>query len=136
MPEGKDKWLKTGIEWYYGKPYISTVGCDAWADWSIVPLSDFAGNASRPSVTIEARREKDQLGKSLWVYQIVRDEEGKELERKPLREVNWVFAEEEGWSVGIGGYTCRPTTEGGDAELHTAFAEGMQIELLDFEQKF
>jgi len=135
LPEGKDKWLKTGIEWYYGKPYISTVGCDAWADWSILPLSDFAGNSSKPTVTIEAKREKDQLGKSLWVYQIIRDGEGKEIERRPLREVNWVFAEEEGWSVGIGGYVCRPTKEGGDGELQAEFGEGVQIEILDDEKK-
>ncbi|KAF2689977.1 hypothetical protein K458DRAFT_439102 [Lentithecium fluviatile CBS 122367] len=135
LPSGQDKWLKTGIEWYYGKPYISTVGCDAWADWSIVPLSDFAGNASRPTVTIEARRERDQLGKSLWVYQIVRDGEGKEVERRPLREVNWVFAEEEGWRVGIAGYVCRPTVEGGNGELVAEFGEGVEVEAVDFDNK-
>ena len=131
LAEGKDKWIKSGIEWYYGNPYISTVGCDAWADWSIVPLSGYAGNSSKPTVTIEAKREKDQLGKSLWVYQVVRDGEGKEIQRLPLRELTWVFAEEEGWSVGIAGYVCRPTKEGGDAELHAEFAEGVQIETLD-----
>jgi regulation of enolase protein 1 (concanavalin A-like superfamily) len=135
LPEGKDKWLKTGIEWYYGKPYISTVGCDAWADWSIVPLSNFSGNTSRPTVEIEARRERDQLGKSLWVYQIVRDQGGKEIERRPLREVNWVFAEEEGWSVGVGGYVARPTQEGGDGELKVEFGSGVDIEVLDPEKK-
>lgn len=132
---GQDKWLKTGIEWYYGKPYISTVGCDSWADWSIVPLTPFASNDSRPTVTIEARREKDQLGKSLWVYHIVRDGEGKEVERRPLREVNWAFAEEEGWSLGVGGYVCRPTKEGGDGLLEAEFAEGVEIELLDYSKK-
>ncbi|KAF2116210.1 hypothetical protein BDV96DRAFT_573565 [Lophiotrema nucula] len=131
LEEGKDKWLKTGIEWYYGKPYISTVGADAWADWSIVPLSDFSSNASRPTATVEARREKDQLGKSLWVYQIVSDAEGKEVERRPLREVNWAFADEEGWEVGIGGYVARPTTEGGDGMLEAEFEKGVEYEVLD-----
>ena len=87
VPSIKEKWLKTGIEWYNGKPYVSTVGCDAWADWSIVPLDSFAGNASKPTVTLEARREGGQDGKTLWVYQIVRDADGKEVEKKPLREV-------------------------------------------------
>jgi regulation of enolase protein 1 (concanavalin A-like superfamily) len=83
----QEKWVKTGIEWYYGKPYVSTVGCNVWSDWSVVPLDGFTGNADQPSATIEARRENDPLGKSLWVYRLVRDAEGKEVERQPLREV-------------------------------------------------
>lgn len=114
---------------------MSTVGCDAWADWSVVPLTPFAGNESRPTATVEARREKDQLGKSLWVYQIISDENGKEIERRPLREVNWVFAEEEGWDIGIGGYVARPTTEGGEGLLEAEFAAGVDIDLLDYEEK-
>ncbi|KAF2193388.1 hypothetical protein K469DRAFT_551016 [Zopfia rhizophila CBS 207.26] len=131
LKEGQDKWLKTGIEFYYGKPYVSTVGCDAWADWSVLPLTPFAGNESRPRATIEARREKDALGKSLWVYQLILDESGKEVERRPLREVNWVFAEEEGWKVGIGGYVARPTKEGGDGLLEAEFEKGVEVEVLD-----
>ena len=87
----------------------------------------------RPGATIEARREQDVLGKSLWVYWVVRGEEGEEMERRPLREVNWVFAGdgvEEGWSVGVAGYTARPTTEGGDGLLGAEFKEGLEIETL------
>lgn len=80
---------------------------------------------------MEARREKDTLGKSLWVYQIVKGKEGDEVGRKPLREVNWVFAEEEGWEVGVGGYVARPTVEGGEGELEAEFGEGVEVELLD-----
>ncbi|CAI6315995.1 unnamed protein product [Periconia digitata] len=87
VPAIQEKWLKTGIEWYYGKPYVSTVGCDAWADWSVVPSDSYSGNTTRPTVTLEARRERDQLGKSLWVYQIIKDADGKEIEKRPLREV-------------------------------------------------
>ncbi|KZM24857.1 uncharacterized protein EKO05_0005606 [Ascochyta rabiei] len=130
VPDDKTKWLKTGIEWYYSKPYISTVGCDAWADWSVVPIPSFAGNDSQPTATLEARREKDVLGKSLWVYWIVKAEDGKE-EAVPLREVNWFFADEEGWSVRVGGYVARPTKEGGDGELKVQFAQGVEVELLD-----
>ncbi|KAH7396509.1 hypothetical protein DE146DRAFT_678288 [Phaeosphaeria sp. MPI-PUGE-AT-0046c] len=131
VPDNQTKWIKTGIEFYYGKPYVATVGCDAWADWSLAPNPEFTSNDTRPSATIEARRERDELGKSLWVYWIVRDAEGKEVERRPLREVNWIFAEEEGWSVSIAGYVCRPTKEGGDGELTAEFAEGLEIEILD-----
>lgn len=133
LADNQTKWVKTGIEFYYGKPYVATVGCDTWADWSLTPDPAFA-NASadaRPTATIEARREKDVLGKSLWVYLIVKDGAGKEVERRPLREVTWAFAEEEeGWSVGIGGYVCRPTEEGGDGRLEAEFGEGVEIEVL------
>ncbi|KAH7383178.1 hypothetical protein BKA66DRAFT_417947 [Pyrenochaeta sp. MPI-SDFR-AT-0127] len=135
VPDNQTKWIKTGIEFYYGKPYVATVGCDAWADWSLAPMPEFTDNATRPGVTIEARRERDALGKSLWIYWIVRDSEGKEIERRPLREVNWVFADEEGWSVGIGGYVCRPTKDGGDELLEAEFKEGVEIEVLDASKK-
>ncbi|KAF2874587.1 hypothetical protein BDV95DRAFT_487349 [Massariosphaeria phaeospora] len=135
----KTKWVKTGIEFYYGAPYVSTVGCDAWADWSVAPLQTTPGsspasplgNGTRPTATIEARRESDALGTSLWVYQVLRDAQGAELEKRPLREVTWVFAEEEGWSVGVGGYVCRPTEEGGDGLLEAEFKEGFEVEVLD-----
>ncbi|KAF3006575.1 hypothetical protein E8E13_006715 [Curvularia kusanoi] len=131
VPDDKTKWLKTGIEWYYGKPYISTVGCDTWADWSVVPIPGFNASAGeRPSATIEARREKDVLGKSLWVYWILTNDDGTE-ERIPLREVNWFFADEDGWNVGVGGYVARPTKEGGDGELQAEFEKGVEVEILD-----
>jgi hypothetical protein len=132
VPDNQTKWIKTGIEFYYGKPYVATVGCDAWADWSLVPMPDFK-NSSSPGATIEARRERDTLGKSLWIYWIVRDEAGKEVERRPLREVNWVFADEEGWSVSIAGYVCRPTKEGGEELLEAEFKEGVEIEIINSE---
>ncbi|KAK3210141.1 hypothetical protein GRF29_44g1771093 [Pseudopithomyces chartarum] len=135
LGSGKDKWIKTGIEWYYGKPYLSTVGCDSSADWSITPLPEFQGNENRPTATVEARREKDQLGKSLWVYQIIENENGEEVERRPLREVNWIFAEEDGWKVGIGGAVARPNKELGDEELTAEFAKGVTIETLDYDTK-
>jgi regulation of enolase protein 1 (concanavalin A-like superfamily) len=133
----REKWLKTGIEFYNGKPYVSTVGTDQWSDWSVVLLDALPSNTSRPSATIEARREKDQLGKSLWVYQIISNEKGEEIERRPLREINWVFAEEEGWSVGIGGMVARPTSEGENDKslLEAEFQQGVTIEVLDYTKK-
>ncbi|KAF2798460.1 hypothetical protein K505DRAFT_321825 [Melanomma pulvis-pyrius CBS 109.77] len=130
LAPGKDKWIKTGVEFYYGAPYISTVGCETYADWSIVPLTPFAGNDSRPTTTIELRREKDVLGKSLWAYQLLYDGEGKEVERRSLRELTWVFADEEGWNVGIGGYVARPNTDG-DGVLEAEFGKGVDVVILD-----
>ena len=97
-------------------------------------MPEFKDNSTRPGATIEARREKDALGKSLWIYWIVRDGEGKEIERHPLREVNWIFADEEGWSVSIAGYVCRPTKDGGDEELEAEFENGLEIEVLCLEK--
>ncbi|KAF2749836.1 hypothetical protein M011DRAFT_465499 [Sporormia fimetaria CBS 119925] len=121
-PTQKDKWIKTGIEFYNGKPYLSTVGTDRWSDWTVVPLEMGEGGDGKPRATIEARREKDQLGRSLWVYLV----DGEE--RRPLREMNWVFADEEGWKVGVGGYVARPGKEGGELE---ARFEGLEVEVLE-----
>ncbi|KAF2706385.1 hypothetical protein K504DRAFT_459678 [Pleomassaria siparia CBS 279.74] len=128
-PNTKDKWVKTGIEYYNGIPYVGTVGCENWADWSIVPLTPFAGNDGRPTMTVEAKREKDVLGKSMWIYQVVYDAEGKEIDRKPLRELTWVFSDEEGWSVGVGGYVARPNAAG-DGVLEAEFEKGVEVTLL------
>lgn len=129
VPANETKWVKTGIEFYYGKPYVATVGCDAWADWSLVPMPGFK-NGTQPGATIEARRERDALGKSLWIYWVMRDESGKETEKLPIREVTWFFAEEDGWDVSIAGYVCRPTTEGGEEMLEAEFKEGVEIEVM------
>lgn len=92
---------------------------------------ELEGPDSRPGTVLEARREKDPLGKSLWVYALVLDGEGREVERRPLREVNWVFADEEGWEVGVGGYVARPTTEGGEGGLVVEFRDGVEVEVLE-----
>lgn len=87
-------------------------------------------NGTEPTATIEARMEQDELGKSLWIYWIVRNEQGEEVERRPLREVNWfAAAAEDGWDVSIAGYVARPTTAGGDGLLEAEFKEGLEIEV-------
>jgi len=71
------KWLKTGIEFFHGGPHVSTVACDRWADWSLVPA------ASGAAVTVEIEREfvHGEPTSTLRVYVV----EG--LERRPVREV-------------------------------------------------
>lgn len=96
----KDRWLKTGIEFYNDTPFVSTVGCDKYADWSIHPTA-----GDEESHTVEARREGDENGKGLWVYWV------KNGERNPLREVAWFFADEEGWEVSVSAMACRPAKE-------------------------
>ncbi|KAF4312802.1 hypothetical protein GTA08_BOTSDO11967 [Botryosphaeria dothidea] len=101
-PDSKeDRWLKTGIEFYRERPYLSTVATQTYSDWSVAPPSDASIDAA---VTVEVRRETDELGTSLWVYEVV---PGKEEE--PLRECTWWFAEEgEGWAVDVRAMAARP----------------------------
>ena len=102
-----DKWLKTGVEFANGVPWLSTVACDNWADWSVTPLPAAAA-AAPVTATVEARREIDAHGTSLWVYALELDSEEAMVKRTPLREVAWFFAAEEGWEVGVGAYAARP----------------------------
>ncbi|GAP88481.1 hypothetical protein SAMD00023353_1701680 [Rosellinia necatrix] len=107
-----EKWVKTGIEYYHDQPQLSTVGCDRWADWGIGPL----GRPVDPArgVTLEAVREADENGRSVWVYQLVLDPAtGAELERIPLREICWILADEdedngEGWVLDVSPLIARP----------------------------
>ncbi|KAJ3772685.1 hypothetical protein FB446DRAFT_735755 [Lentinula raphanica] len=107
-----DRWLKTGIEFYQGMPYLSTVVTLTYSDWSITPPTVARGtanlNADSTKTTIEVRREVDELGSSLWVYELVLGNSGDVLERHPLREVTWIFAEEEGWEIGLSAMAARP----------------------------
>jgi regulation of enolase protein 1 (concanavalin A-like superfamily) len=99
------KWIKTGIEFYQGKPMLSTVACDAWADWSVAPLpvSDIK-SAVETWTTISIIKEEDENGVSLWVYHV-----GKDGLKTPLREITWVFGHDtEAWDVQILAMAARP----------------------------
>lgn len=107
--DGKHKWIKTGIEFAYGKANVSTVAADRWADWSLLALSNEGGS----SVTVEMVKEDDG---SLWVYVI----EG--VERRPIREVTWVFADGEDGAQGerecwVGAYAAKPSDQGQALEV-------------------
>ncbi|XXG96766.1 hypothetical protein Hte_003057 [Hypoxylon texense] len=111
-----EKWIKTGIEFYFGKPQLSTVGCDRFADWSVGPLA-LTANEPKPAdvggVTLEIVREGDEHGKSLWVYRLVLDAEGQVKEKIPLREICWVLADEdekdgEEWLLDVSPLVARP----------------------------
>ncbi|KAL4800019.1 hypothetical protein BDV19DRAFT_202910 [Aspergillus venezuelensis] len=97
---GSRKWLKTGIEFTHGKPHLSTVTRDRWADWSLLSVPSGGVGA-----TLEIVREADD---SLWIYLV----EG--IQKSPIREVTWVFAEEDVVDTWIGVYAARPSSKGGD----------------------
>lgn len=114
------KWVKTGIEFYQGKPYVSTVAADAWADWSLVSAPIHEGG-----VTLELeRKEKDD---TLWIYVI----DGQT--KVPIREVTWVLSEPDPEVCWIGVYAARPTIGGPDDEtkpLNVKF-EGWELEVAE-----
>ena len=99
------KWIKSGVEYYNSVPKLGTVGCDAWADWSLSPV--LGGGPDREQwVTIAIEKGGDEHGISLWVYQVV------DGEKVPLREICWVFGDSpEGWEVSASAYAARPKGE-------------------------
>jgi len=102
------KWIKAGIEFFNSQPFIGHVACEKWADWSLTQ----AGISKNGNVTIEM--ERDPEGGTLWVYAV--SENG---ERIPIREVTWVFADEnlsEGKELWVGVYAATPTVEGRKGE--------------------
>ncbi|KAF9053938.1 hypothetical protein BDZ89DRAFT_299742 [Hymenopellis radicata] len=111
-PGAKDRWVKTGVEFYHDKTFISTVGCNDWADWSIVPAT-----RNEVEYTVQARREDN----SLWVYRLILDKDGHEVERIVLRELTWFFADEAGWSIAVGPFAARP------ADANAAKGEDLKV---------
>ncbi|KAK6522794.1 hypothetical protein TWF281_002228 [Arthrobotrys megalospora] len=105
------QWIKTGIEYYLDEPWVGTVCCDRWADWSVTPLgTEDVSSSEGPKATIEVERSHDELGNSLWIYLI------RGGRRVPLREVNWVFTQEGDVWVDVSAYAARPLGEKGKGE--------------------
>ncbi|KAL2022835.1 hypothetical protein VTK56DRAFT_4366 [Thermocarpiscus australiensis] len=123
------KWIKTGIEFYNGAPRLSTVACDAWADWSVADLggpgararASASGSSSKGWTTVAVEKEGDEHGTSLWVYRVL---DGGE--KVPLREVCWVFGgRPEEWEVEVAAMAARPA-KGAGADLKVEF-KGMEV---------
>ncbi|RAH45924.1 uncharacterized protein BO95DRAFT_442591 [Aspergillus brunneoviolaceus CBS 621.78] len=95
--DGTRKWVKSGIELANGRPHLSTVAKDRWADWSLQPVPSGGGAA-----TLEIVRESDN---SLWIYLV----EG--VQKSPLREVTWFFEDTKVQDLWIGLYAAKPSDE-------------------------
>ncbi|KLO06846.1 hypothetical protein SCHPADRAFT_909993 [Schizopora paradoxa] len=106
----KQRWIKTGIEFYNDRANLSTVAARDWADWSLLPLSS-------KSVAIEVEREPidaaNGKGSSIWVYMV--DGEKKVA----VREVTWAFEIEGDMKVGL--YAARPTGPHDETKLQVQF---------------
>jgi regulation of enolase protein 1 (concanavalin A-like superfamily) len=102
--DGSRKWVKAGIELTHGKPHLSSVAKDNWSDWSLLPVPSGGGAA-----TLEMVREADD---SLWIYLV----EG--VQKSPIREITWIFEENDVQECWVGLYAARPGTEGGELEVN------------------
>ena len=107
------KWVKTGIEFTHGAPHISTVACDRWADWGLLP-------SDGDDLTVEMEREvvDGKETSTLWVNVVMNGGQ-----RRPVREITWVFEEAEEGKDNNGGderecwvgvYTAKPTRDTDD----------------------
>ena len=120
LPESSDgtrKWIKSGIEFYKGEAYVSTVAADRWADWSLVSLN------GKKEVTMEFERNKEEG--TLWIYVV-------DGEKKvPIREVTWILSEGDKKECWIGVYVAKPTTsaEGTPQELIVNF-KGWELDVI------
>ncbi|KAK7923316.1 hypothetical protein PG985_007387 [Apiospora marii] len=129
--QSSEKWIKTGVEFYQGAPMLSTVATDRWADWSVGPLGAPAVDPAR-GVTLEIIREGDENGKSAWVYRLVLDAAGNVQEKVPLREICWIFADEndkdgEEWLLDVSPLVARPAKTSPDP---------LKVNFFEFEVKW
>ncbi|KAM4067181.1 hypothetical protein HRG_001171 [Hirsutella rhossiliensis] len=109
------KWIKAGIELFDGLPRLSTVCCDAWADWSVAPAPDeSAVAAGRRPVTLRIETHRGSSGTSLWVYHV--DDAGSQAKKNPMREVCWPFGESasDGWELEVAAAVARPAKDAKD----------------------
>lgn len=121
------KWIKTGVEFYNSAPRVSTVACDAWADWSVGDRSpdgsQEGADGAKIWTTVAIEKATDHHGPSLWVYRVTAD--GK---KEPLREICCVYAggEEETskWELTVQAFAARPEQEA---------KSGLEVEFRDFE---
>jgi len=112
---GQEVWIKAGVEFNDGRPWVSTVAGRDGGDWSLYP----APNGGGGQVTVEIEREDEGKDTSLWVYLV----EGER--RTALREVTWVFKEDHlGGNISVGIYAARPTqlSDGDNEELSVEFS--------------
>ena len=137
--ENTTTWMKTGIEFFGGKPFVGSVVTSQWSDWALVPLEKEKGG----KVTIQVERQVKGGEKldSLWVY-IVDEETGRKTE---IRQITWWFRHEildqkiskvmlDNRHLLIGVYAARPTVPAGEGREHEELAvklEGFEVKLFD-----
>ncbi|PPR05152.1 hypothetical protein CVT26_012239 [Gymnopilus dilepis] len=126
------KWVKTGIEFVNGKPFVSTVATSRWGDWSLVPLPENANG--RVTIQVERETKGDERVESLWVY-IINEETGEKL---GIREITWWFRHDIPRGQEDAAYRCllvgvfgaRPTVPEGNDPLEVKI-ENFEVTLFE-----
>ncbi|KAL3424546.1 hypothetical protein PVAG01_03827 [Phlyctema vagabunda] len=120
----KQRWIKSGIEFYEGSPFVSTVGADRYADWSLLPVPQ--ASQAKGKLTLEF--ERHPTDDTLWVY-VIDEKEGK----LPAREVTWALDNLQGdKQVWVGVYVAKPTkSDEGKKEVLDVQFEDFELELKD-----
>ncbi|GAM84926.1 hypothetical protein ANO11243_029280 [Dothideomycetidae sp. 11243] len=123
-PTEQKRWVKTGIEFYHGRPMMSVVAADLWADWSLLPLSPEGEREGKMTVVVEREQEERSWNSVLRVSLV--GPSG----TIPIREVTWAFHDlDESQEMWVGMAVAKPT-KGEDEELAVDF-EGFDIEFRD-----
>lgn len=91
------RWVKTGIEFYQSKPYVSSVATDQWSDWSLRPTLNDSETATIEMAPADG---------ALWIYLV--DTDGSKV---PMREVTWWAALPDDTEIWIGPYAAKPAKE-------------------------
>ncbi|TVY78583.1 Uncharacterized protein LSUE1_G004626 [Lachnellula suecica] len=102
------RWVKSGIELYEGRPMMSVVAADEWADWSLLPLSK--GDEEKGSMTVEFERDREEDGS--WGTVLRVRLVGDDGTKMPIREVTWAFWDvDESEEIWIGMYAAKPISD-------------------------
>lgn len=120
-PTEQKRWVKTGIEFYHGRPMMSVVAADLWADWSLLQLSPDAEKEGRMTVLVEREVEDGEFNSVLRVSLVGKDS------NTPIREVTWAFHDlDETQEMWIGMAVAKPQV--GEGEELSVHFEGFNIE--------
>jgi len=131
--ENTTTWMKTGIEFFAGKPFVGSVFTSQWSDWALMPLGKEKGG----KVTIQVERQVKEGAKldSLWIY-VVDEETGRKTEARQI--TSWFTPDQkiskDNRCLLIGVYAARPTVPAGEGRENEELAvklEGFQVKLFD-----
>jgi regulation of enolase protein 1 (concanavalin A-like superfamily) len=115
----KRRWIKTGIEFCGGRPCMSVVVADHWADWGLSSLPEGAGG----KVTVEIERDGKEMDGTMRVLVV-----GEDQQKTPVREVTSVFWDvDESQECWVGAYAAKPSNGGSSKYLEVTFT-GFEIE--------
>ena len=133
--ENTTTWMKTGIEFFAGRPFVGSVVTSQWSDWALMPLGKEKGG--KVTVQVERQVKEGEKLDSLWVY-VVDEETGKKTEARQItswftRDIPDQNISKDNRYLLVGVYAARPTIpgEGRENEELAVKLEGFEVRLFD-----